>query len=67
MTRQIIAIGGGGFGRNPGRGVIETYILKQAKNKCPRICFIPTATGDNEAYKVNFYATFSKLSCILPI
>ena len=33
MTRQIIAIGGGGFGRNPGRGVIETYILKQAKNR----------------------------------
>lgn len=63
MIKQIIAIGGGGFGRNPGQGIIESYILNQAKNKCPNICFIPTATGDNEAYKVNFYATFSKLQC----
>ena len=61
--RNIIAIGGGGFGRNPGEGIIEEYILKQTKKKKPNICFIPTATGDNEAYKVNYYATFSKLSC----
>ena len=62
-SRNIIAIGGGGFGRNPGEGVIEEYILKQTRKKKPNICFIPTATGDNEAYKVNYYETFSKLSC----
>lgn len=61
--RNIIAIGGGGFGRNPGEGIIEEYILNQTKKKRPNICFIPTATGDNEAYKVNYYATFSKLNC----
>ena len=63
MKRQIIAIGGGGFGRNPGEGIIENYILKQANKKNPKICFIPTATGDNEAYKNNYYATFTKLNC----
>ena len=31
MKKQIIAIGGGGFGRNPGKGVIEQYILNQTK------------------------------------
>ena len=62
-ARNIIAIGGGGFGANPGQGIIEEYILKQTKKKKPKICFIPTATGDNEAYKVNFYATFTKLNC----
>ena len=61
--RNIVAIGGGGFGRDPGEGIIEEYILKQKKKKKPNICFIPTATGDNEAYKVNYYATFSKLNC----
>ncbi len=61
--RNIIAIGGGGFGANPGQGIIEKYILKQANKKTPRICFIPTATGDNEAYKVNFYSTFTNLDC----
>tara|TARA_B100001250_G_scaffold389116_1_gene387921 strand:+ start:24 stop:719 length:696 start_codon:yes stop_codon:yes gene_type:complete len=63
MKRQIIAIGGGGFGRNPGEGLIENYILNQSNSKNPNICFIPTATGDNEAYKNNYYATFTKLDC----
>ena len=63
MKKQIIAIGGGGFGRRPGEGLIERYILDQSKKKVPSICFIPTATGDNEAYKVNYYSTFSKLDC----
>ena len=63
MDKQIIAIGGGGFGRNPGDGVIEQYILDQTGKEKPNICFIQTATGDNEAYKVNYYSTFSKLDC----
>ena len=63
MDRHIIAIGGGGFGRNPGEGLIEQYILDQTNKEIPNICFIPTATGDNEAYKVNYYSTFSKLNC----
>ena len=62
-TRNIIAIGGGGFGGSPGQGIIEQYILNQTRKKRPKICFIPTATGDNEAYKVNFYSTFTKLNC----
>ena len=62
-TRNIIAIGGGGFGGSPGQGIIEEYILNQTRKKRPKICFIPTATGDNEAYKVNFYSTFTKLNC----
>ena len=45
MTKQIIAIGGGGFGRDPGKGIIENYILDQSETKKPNICFIPTATG----------------------
>ena len=63
MGRQIIAIGGGGFGRNPGIGRIEQYILDQSDKETPNICFIPTATGDNEAYKVSYYATMTKLNC----
>ena len=34
---QIIAIGGGGFGRNPNQPVIETYIIEEdrgSKNIC---------------------------------
>jgi aminopeptidase N len=61
--RQIIAIGGGGFGRNPSDRKIEQYIVNQQDKKHPNVCFIPTATGDNDAYKVNFYDVFTKLEC----
>ena len=55
MKRQIIAIGGGGFGRNPGEGIIENYILEQSDVNKPKVCFIPTATGDDEGYKAVSY------------
>ena len=64
MSRQIIAIGGGGFGRNPGQGIIEKYIIDQASKSNPHICFIPTATGDDSTYKESYYSTFTKLKCI---
>ena len=63
MKRQIIAIGGGGFGRNPGEGLIERYILDQSKKSKPKVCFIPTATGDDEGYKESYYSTFSMFDC----
>lgn len=61
--KQIIAIGGGGFGRNPSDRKIEQYIVNQQNKVNPNVCFIPTATGDNDAYKVNFYDVFTKLNC----
>ena len=39
---QIVAIAGGGFGRNPNKPVIEEYILKLANTKKPKIAFLPT-------------------------
>jgi len=37
MDKQIIAIGGGGFGRNPGDGIIEKYIIEQSEKNKPNI------------------------------
>ena len=61
--RQVIAIGGGGFGRTQEFNLIEQYILDQTDKKNPNICFIPTATGDLDSYIVNYYTVFSKLNC----
>lgn len=61
--RQVIAIGGGGFGRTQESNLIEQYILDQTDKKNPNICFIPTATGDLDSYIVNYYTVFSKLNC----
>lgn len=63
-NKNIVAIGGGGFGRSLGNFLIEKYIVSLSKNKRPKVCFIPTASGDNDLYKLNFYRTFSKLNCI---
>ena len=60
---QIIAIGGGGFGRNPNQPVIEKYIIEQSVAEKPNVCFIPTASAEDTAYIVNFYAAFSRLHC----
>tara|TARA_B100000470_G_C19705906_1_gene353170 strand:- start:201 stop:902 length:702 start_codon:yes stop_codon:yes gene_type:complete len=60
---QIIAIGGGGFGRNPNQPIIEKYIVEQSEKNKPNVCFIPTASAEDKAYTVNFYTAFSKLNC----
>ena len=64
MDKHIIAIGGGGFGRNPSSNSIEKYILNLSVKDSPRICFLPTATGDNDTYIVRFYSVFTPLNCI---
>ena len=62
--KNIVAIGGGGFGRSLGDLHIEKYITSLTNKERPKICFIPTASGDNDLYKLNFYRAFGKLNCI---
>ena len=64
LNKHIVAIGGGGFGRCLGELKIEKYITSLVKKDRPKICFIPTASGDNVSYKLNFYRAFTKLNCI---
>ena len=64
FNKNIVAIGGGGFGRSLGDLKIEKYITSLVLKDRPKICFIPTASGDNDLYKLNFYRAFSKLNCI---
>ena len=63
MKKHIIAIGGGGFGRKNSSSLIEEYLLNLSRTECPKICFLPTATGDNDSYIVRFYSTFNRLNC----
>ena len=63
FNKNIVAIGGGGFGRSLGDLYIEKYIVSLCDKQRPKVCFIPTASGDNDLYKLNFYRAFSKLNC----
>ena len=60
---EIIAIGGGGFGRNPNNPIIEKYIVEESSAEKPNICFIPTASAENKYYTVNYYQAFTQLNC----
>ena len=62
-TRHIIAIGGGGFGRNPNKPIIEDYIINLSSSKKPTITFFPTASAEDSGYIANYYTAFSKLNC----
>ena len=64
MKKHIIAIGGGSFARNSSSNLIEKYILNISGKDCPKICFLPTATGDDDSYIVRFYNIFTRLNCI---
>src|SRR3954453_23098941 len=61
-SQQIFAMGGGGFSdeKSP---VLDDYILGLARCATPRICFVPTASGDSESYSVKFYRRFSLADC----
>ena len=63
IKRNIIAIGGGGFGRNPNKPIIEDYILNLSNSKKPTVTFFPTASAEDSNYIVNFYTAFGKLNC----
>jgi dipeptidase E len=52
--RQIIALGGAGFSFNSDLGLCS-YILEQSGARRPKICFIPTASGDGAAGIAHFY------------
>lgn len=47
----------------PDDRLLDQYILDQAPRRSPRICFLPTASGDNDNYIRRFYDAFTRLDC----
>ena len=45
--------------------LLDDYILRTCKKENPRICFVPTASGDAESYVVKFYRRFASTNCYL--
>lgn len=67
IKKQIIAIGGGGFHQYgtyvPSNFSMEQYFLEQTGKTKPKICFVPTASGESQPYIINFYQAFSQFEC----
>ncbi|MCR8847186.1 peptidase E [Rossellomorea sp. SC111] len=60
--KQIIAMGGGGFSMEPENLLLDQYIVNQSKASKPKVCFLPTASGDAESYIERFYNAFTTMS-----
>jgi dipeptidase E len=56
---QIVALGGGGFSMEQGNPLLDDYVLSLTGATRPRVCFLPTASGDADHYVVRFYRRFS--------
>jgi dipeptidase E len=56
--RQIVAFGGGGFSQESGNPLLDDYVLGLSGTADPRVCFLPTASGDADHYLVRFYNAF---------
>jgi dipeptidase E len=56
---QIVAFGGGGFSMEAGNPLLDDYVLALTGVERPRVCFLPTASGDADHYVVRFYRHFA--------
>jgi dipeptidase E len=60
---QIVAFGGGGFSMEWGNPLLDDHVLALTGVECPRVCFLPTASGDADHYVVRFYRAFPASRC----
>jgi dipeptidase E len=61
--RQIVAFGGGGFSMESGNPLLDDYVLGLCRSARPRVCFLPSASGDADHYIVRFYRAFPAERC----
>jgi dipeptidase E len=60
---QIVAFGGGGFSVESDNTLLDDYVLRLPGVSRPRVCFLPTASGDADHYIVRFYRAFHATRC----
>lgn len=52
-------MGGGGFSMEPDNPLLDDFVLSLVRKNQPRVCFIPTASGDSANYIARFYRAFA--------
>jgi dipeptidase E len=60
VRRQIVAMGGGSFSVEPDGSALDAYVLGLTGKARPKICFVPTASGDAPEYTAKFYDAFAR-------
>ena len=55
-----MAFGGGGFSMEAGNPLLDDFVLSLTGAERPKVCFLPTASGDADHYVVRFYRHFAR-------
>ena len=56
---KILAMGGGGFSMEPDNPLLDDFLLSLVPSgRTPRVCFVPTASGDSAGYVERFELAF---------
>jgi len=55
--RHIVAMGGGGFSMDD--PLLDRFVLDLVDSPSPKVCFVPTASGDSPGYVDKFCAAFT--------
>jgi dipeptidase E len=62
-ARRILALGGGGFTAAEPSGALDALVLRLTGRPVPRICFLPTASGDQREQVIRFQERFAAWPC----
>jgi dipeptidase E len=60
---KIFVMGGGGFSMEPDNPLLDQYALSLTQKNKPKVCFLATASGDNQNLIQSFYTAFNKFDC----
>jgi peptidase E len=61
--RRILAMGGGGFTMQERSSALDAFVLRLSEKPVPKICFLPTASGDPREQVTRFYERFGDWPC----
>jgi peptidase E len=59
MIGTVLVIGGGGFSTLDEASAIDDHLLSLTDNPEPKVCFVPTASGDADPYSERFEKAFA--------
>ena len=62
-TPRIIALGGHEFRARPGDLAIVRHLLDLTRAERPRVCLLPTASGDPQEGIASFHSTLTRYEC----
>jgi dipeptidase E len=60
---RILAMGGGGFTMDDPCPALDAFVLSLTGKRVPKVCFLPTASGDPRDQVTRFYERFGGWPC----